>query len=104
MSIGVVDGLQQVLFKACELAELLIESFDLLLEVDVRSELEEDAGGSEVGDSAAFGNILLVTNDDNLGAFSEGCKKVSLLSNHFLFSDDESVCTDLRGEVYAGGN
>ena len=53
--VGVVDRLQQVFFEACEFCEFLAETLDLLIEVDVAAELEEDLGGSEVGDAAALG-------------------------------------------------
>lgn len=94
--VGVVDGLEEALLEAGELAELLVQPLDLLLEIDVRSQLEEDASHAEVGDPAAFGNILLVADDDDLRAFSKSCEKVSLLSYHLLVSNNEGVCTDLR--------
>lgn len=70
VAIGVVDGLEKVLLEAGEFGELLVEPLDLLLEVDMSAELEEDAGSAEVGDAAAFGHFLLVTDYDNIGAFT----------------------------------
>lgn len=94
--VGVVDSLEEALLEAGELAELLVQPLDLLLEVDVCSQLEEDASHAEVRDSTAFGNILLVADDDDLRAFSKSCEKISLLSYYLLVSNNEGVCTDLR--------
>jgi hypothetical protein len=66
VSVWVINVLQQVTLEGSQFIQFFVESFKFFIEVDMGTQLEEDFGGGNIGNTTALRHFLLLGNDVNL--------------------------------------
>jgi hypothetical protein len=99
VSVLVVQLHLKFLLKLFNLIKSLVQSFRLLLDIHMGSQLQVQSCRTDSSNSTSFRNFTFVLDDLDIFALTQSSKQVSLLRYDFLISNNKGFSFDLWWKV-----